>query len=325
MTLIEPMPYQPSMRADLVCFLNEGYADLRALPAVGVEAPDYPEFTEGGLSGGQESGAETWVVADRGTILSAASWHHHADQSCGLVDFVATHPAHRHQGHASRLLWKCEAWARRLDLERTQTARFVDSRAEAACGLFESCGFEVREPNHMNTTWEIDIDRWQPRKPGLPRGYRVVTFQPGDEAAWVDLHKAVFGGSATVEWFKRRFRDLPNFDPQGWHFIEGPRGKVGMAGAIVWFHDPGLTRPTGALVEWVGVLEQERGKNLGEALMVSCLNYLKRRAVEPNCIVTQYAREAAVGLYKKLGYRFVRECRTYVKRQGPGDRSQESE
>jgi ribosomal protein S18 acetylase RimI-like enzyme len=63
----------------------------------------------------------------------------------------------------------------------------------------------------------------------------------------------------------------------------------------------------------VGVLEEERGRKLGEALMVACLNYLKERAVEPNCIVTQYAREPAVELYKKLGYRFVREWRTYVK------------
>jgi ribosomal protein S18 acetylase RimI-like enzyme len=74
-----------------------------------------------------------------------------------------------------------------------------------------------------------------------------------------------------------------------------------------------MTRPSGSLIEWVGVLPEERGRNLGEALMVACLNYLKGRAVQPNCLVTQYFRQAAVGLYAKLGYRVVRECRSYIK------------
>jgi len=316
MSSLELVQNDPSRRGDLVAFLNEAYADLRALRAVGVERPDYPEFTEAELAARDEAGAETFVLHRQGAIVSAASWLIHADRPWAVLDLIATHPLHRRRGHAASLLAWCEEWARSLGLEGLQTGPFVDSRYAPACGLFERCGFEVREPTRMNTTWEIDIEAWQPREPKLPEGWRVVSFQPGDEEAWVGLHRAVFESQATVQWFRGRFRDLPNFDPEGWLFVESAGRKVGMAGAIVWFHDEALTRPSGSLVEWVGVLPEERGKGLGEALMVSCLNYLKGRAVTPNCIVTQYFREAAVGVYRKLGYRFVRECRTYAKTLG---------
>jgi ribosomal protein S18 acetylase RimI-like enzyme len=301
------------MLAELARFLNEAYADLCALPAVGVEGPDYPEFTEAGLETGEAQGAETLLAYDGGRLVAAASWHRPEGEPRGVIDFIATVPTHRRKGCARRLLAACEESARAQALERLQTGRFVDSRYEPACRLFEACGFEVREPNHMNTTWVIDIGQWASREPPLPDGCRIVSFRPGDEVAWCELHRQVFNGNATPEWFMGRFGSLPNFKPEGWYFVEHDGRKVGMAGAIVWFHDGELQHPSGALVEWVGVLEEERGRKLGEALMVACLNYLKERAVEPNCIVTQYAREPAVELYKKLGYRFARECRTYVK------------
>ncbi len=313
MTACEPQPCRGPIHADLAAFLNEAYADVRALRAVGVEAPDYPEFTVAGLQTRDEQGAETLVAYDEGRIVSAASWRRHDSDPTGILDFVATGPHHRRKGCARRLLAEFESWARGLGLERLQTGPIVDSRLAPACGLLESCGFSVRDPMHMNTTWVIDLAHWVVQPPRLTDGYRVISFQPGDEAIWCELHRSVFGGSATPEWFMGRFGDQPNFDPEGWFFVERDGRKVGMAGAIVWFHDAALTQPSGALVEWVGVLETERGKHLGEALMLSCLNYLAGRRVEPNCIVTQYARGPAVELYKKLGYRFVREWRTYVK------------
>ncbi|MBM3472290.1 MAG: GNAT family N-acetyltransferase [Armatimonadetes bacterium] len=313
MKACETVRYTPAMRAEVGRFLNAAYADLCALPPVGVEGPDYPEFTEAGLEAGEAQGAETLLAYDGGRLVSAASWHRADGEPRGVIDFVATIPAHRRKGCARRLLGACQESARGQAVERLQTGPFVDSRYEPACRLFEASGFEVREPDHMNTTWIIDIGRWTPREPPLPPGYRIVSFRPGDEVVWCELHRQVFRGSATPEWFMGRFGGLPNFEPNGWFFVEHDGRKVGMAGAIVWFHDPELQRPSGALVEWVGVLEEERRKRLGEAVMVACLNYLKRRAVEPNCIVTQYARQPAVELYKKLGYRFVRECRTYVK------------
>jgi len=88
---------------------------------------------------------------------------------------------------------------------------------------------------------------------------------------------------------------------------------VGITGAIVWFGNEAMTRPSGALVEWVGVVPEERGKNLGEALLVAALNYLKGRNVYPNCLVTQPFRKAAIGLYEKLGYQTVREMTFYAK------------
>lgn len=284
---------------------------------MGVEGPDYPEFTEAGLAAQEKNGAMapagTFVLVENGQIVAAAASGESGTEEVAQVGFIATAPSHRRRGHAATLLARCEDRARGVGAKALVTGPFVDSRYTPACRLFECSGFHVRGLDTSNMTMEIDIDQWQPRKLPLPGGYRLVCFREGDEQAWCDLKDAVFGGRPTVEWFRRRFRDQPNFDPDGWFFVERNGRKVGMAGAIVWFEDAAMARPSGSLIEWVGVLAEERGRNLGEALMVACLNYLKGRAVYPNCLVTQYSRHAAVGLYEKLGYRVVRECRTYEK------------
>ncbi len=255
----------------------------------------------------------TFLLFEGDGIVSAASWEKTGDERVGRVAFVATAPSHRRHGHAATLLGRCEEQARRAGRERLRTGPFVDSRYEPACRLFEHCGFQVHALEQSDMTMETDIEQWEPREPALPDGYQLVRFHDGDEQAWCDLKAAVFGGSSTVEWFRQRFRDQPNFDPDGWFFVEHDGRKVGMAGAIVWFEDAAMARPSGALIEWVGLLPEERGKRLGKALVVACLNYLKERAVRPNCLVTQYFRRGAVGLYEKFGYRVVRECRRYEK------------
>jgi GNAT superfamily N-acetyltransferase len=312
----EIVPYGPSLRRRLVAFLNEAYADLRALHAVGVEGADYPEFTEEGQATRDARGMRTFVGLAGSEIISAASCDPPNEDGIALVRSVGTAPAHRRQGHASALLGRCEAFAESAGAKALRTGPFVDSRYKPACGLFARRGYHILGLDRSNMTMEIDLGRWEPREPQLPPGYRLVTFRPGDEQAWCAVKNAVFGGEVTPEWFRGRFGDQPNFDPEGWFFIEHEGRKVGIAGAIVWFADAQLTRANGALMEWVGVLDEERGKGLGEALVVACLMYLKRRNVYPNCVVSQYFRTAAVALYEKMGYGVIRECRTYEKLLG---------
>ena len=313
MTPAAVVDYEASQRGALAEFLNEAYADIRALPGLGIEGPDCPEFTEGGLAQWEQNGAHIALAMEGDAIVSAAGWGRFGEEAVCDILFIGTAPAHRRRGHARELLRRCEAWARERSLEQLRTQSFVDSRRTAACGLLAACGFEVRDPEHMNITMQVDMDAWEPRVPELPEGYRIVRFQDGDEQAWADVQKAVFDGDGTEEWFRRRFRDRPNFDPGGWLFLERNGERVGITGAIVWFRDEAMTQPSGSLIEWVGVLPAERGKRLGEALMVAALNYLKGRDVYPNCLVTQYFRKPAVALYEKLGFRTVREWRTYVK------------
>ncbi|MGQ9731735.1 MAG: GNAT family N-acetyltransferase [Candidatus Zipacnadales bacterium] len=309
----EVTTYRLVLCAPLTAFLNEAYADLRALPRYWIEGPDYPEFTEVGVAQLATWG-QIWVVLDQGDIIAAVGCGQSADNKEADIVFIATAPNRRREGHATRLLQYCEIHARSVGCNRIRTRSIVDSRYTPACAFFESCEYDVYAPDHMNVCYEIDIARWQPRVAMLPPGFRIRVFHEGDEQVWVNVHQAVFGGSATVEWFRDRFRDLPNFDPNGWFFALDPTGKpVGIAGAIVWFFDEGLTQPSGALVEWVGVLPEARGRGIGEALMVTCLNYLKQRNVRPNCLLTQYSRRSAVALYEKLGFRKIREHRTYVK------------
>ena len=250
--------YNAAMREGLVEFLNDAYADIRALKAVAVEGRDYPPFTTEQTADRVEQGERILAIADGEAVVSAIGWAPAGEGVCSIT-FIATSPARRRQGHAAALLAECGRQARAEGMTELRTGPFVDSRYEPACRLFEACGFEVRDPTGMNITMETDIAAWTPREPELPDGYNIVPFRDGDEQAWVDLQKAVFGGNGTEEWFRQRFRDRPNFDPDGWFFLERDGRRVGITGAIVWFEDEAMTRPAGALMEWVGVVPEERG------------------------------------------------------------------
>ncbi|HJN17397.1 MAG TPA: GNAT family N-acetyltransferase [Armatimonadota bacterium] len=307
--------YHPNMRAELVVHLNRAYADLRALRPVGIEPPaqDYPDFTDDWVRAREEQGAPIALICEGDEIAAAASWHRADHEGRCELAFIATSPERRRQGHAAMLLARCAEWARGEGLSHVRTWRFVDSRYAPARTLLEGCGYEVADPDQHSITMEVDINSWHPREPELPDGYRLVRYDASDEQDWMDLQGAVFGNELPPGWFTKRFAGQPNFDPNGWFFIERAGRKVGITGAIIWFWDEAMTRPSGALIEWVGVLPDERGRNLGEALVVAALNYLKGRNVYPNCLVTQPFRKAAIGLYEKLGYQTVREMAFYVK------------
>ena len=158
---------------------------------------------------------------------------------------------------------------------------------------------------------QIALEAYQVRDVQLPADYSFVTLTPELVPDWCAVKDGVFGGETPPEWFERSFANRWDFDPEGWFLLDCAGEKVGISGADI-FRDPAApSRLTGCQIEYVGVLPEHRGKRLGEALVIHCLNHAKRLQAAPCQLITQEFRVPAVTLYQSLGFRRVRENRIY--------------
>lgn len=74
---------------------------------------------------------------------------------------------------------------------------------------------------------------------------------------------------------------------------------VGIAAGVVRRTEAGTTY---GYIDWVGVLDAYRGKRLGAALTVACLNFLAAAGLRHTGLWTQENRLTAVALYEKNGF-----------------------
>ena len=128
-------------------------------------------------------------------------------------------PERRRSGLGRRLLAKAESGC----LRRTryviclQTASsIVSSDNLAAAGLLERAGWK-REFGASLRMWR-ELKHLPEAKP--PAGYRIRTYETGDDAAFVRIKNAAFlsenvGGRAwTVADFEKEYLDSPYFSPE---------------------------------------------------------------------------------------------------------------
>jgi len=190
----------------------------------------------------------------------------------------------------------------------------LDSRWASACGFLEACGYTVEDAERRNITMQLDIDSWQERPVQVPKGYELARLAEDEVEEWSACRNAIFSSHGGPGWFREHFMQRYDFEFPGWHVVKHESNIVGIAGAQIVReeYDPAIVR--GAMIEYVGVLEQHRRQGLAEALMNACLNYCKRLPAGPTMLLTQPFRVPAVRLYQKLGFAKVAEWRRYTKR-----------
>ncbi len=297
--------------------INAAYDDWRALERVSAYTPaDPPPVSAEDLS----------RAVQRGDIAPEACrvlWH--ADRPVALVTlgfngggrvarlgWLAVHPDYRGRGLGRELLAHAAEEARVRGFETLVTASHVDSRYEPALRLLESDGFEWVDRERCNLTLKMDLEAWEPIQPRLPEGFSLRTWRDGDEAAWTEIKRAVFEDNTPLGYWQNVFGNRHDFDPQGWYFcLEGDK-PVGISAAVLTRYS-GSGKVMGCCIEWVGTLPEYRGLGLGRALVTACVNYAYRFRPKPFVLVTQPFRKHAVRLYESLGFRTVREWRTYQK------------
>lgn len=300
----------PTARA-IADLLNAAWAEARSLPRVVARPVEIPPLKVSEVEAELPS-LELFHEERNGELLSLVAVRP-GESGQGLLRWFVTHPAHRQQGLASACLRRAEDQLRSAGCTLVKTASFVDSRVTSAWTFLERHGFVFREPQQQSIVMQIDMSQYEPRPAVLPEGYAFRTLRLEALEDWLHAKNGVFESTSDVAWFMATFGNRAGFDPAGWRLLYCHDEVAGIAAAD-FHHDPdNLDTISGCQIEYVGVLDEHRGKKLGEALMVECLNYTKLHRVTPCQLITQPFRTAAVNLYEKLGFRKVRENRIYEK------------
>jgi mycothiol synthase len=149
-----------------------------------------------------------------------------------------------------------------------------------------------------------------------PDGVSVRAFVPGrDEADWVAVNNRAFAGHPeqgawTVAMLEQREQE-PWFDPAGLLLAFDADGLAGSCWTKV--HPPQLPREPHALGEIyvIGADPSRHGRGLGRALTAAGLASLAGRGIRVGMLFVDAANDAAVGLYRALGFTAVRTDRAY--------------
>lgn len=221
------------------------------------------------------------------------------DQGTGrwIVELVVA-PQQRNTGIGKELLARL---GEDIDLAAINTWAHGDH--EAARKLAQSIGLSrIRELYRMRREGTDALE-----EPVLQRGLTVRTFRVGeDEPAWLEANAKAFAhhpeqGSLTLSDLDARMAE-EWFDPSGFFLAFDPDSQ------LVAYHwtkihpaSASASRPMGE-VYVVGVVPEAQGMGLGRALTVTGINYLLEQGVDSVLLYVDAENEAAVKLYRSLGF-----------------------
>lgn len=307
-------PFSASMAAEVAVLIERSFAEYRSLPPLnllGLMPPHTPASElEQVLANDDSCARASHVAVLKGRILSAAVVRAMGE---GLAWWrIATAVEHRRLGLARLCMTAAEDALRSPGQSELATDPPVDSRWVGAEGLLRGMGYHLDAPEKRNIS--MILQGWSQRGLRVPEGYELTTLTEMDVQGWTDCRNAVFGGDVGPEWLRTRFMARPDFDPTGWFLVKREGQVVAIAGAIDAADPSGPEGARGGMIEYVGVLPQERGHRLGELVVTACLNWLARRGVQRTTLITQPFRRPAIRLYERLGFRTLAAWHRWVKR-----------
>jgi mycothiol synthase len=266
-------------------------AAVRALVAAATEADGTAPVSEDVLLRLRDA-ANVLVHDEAGTLVAFA--HLDEDSAEGAAE-LAVHPAHRRQGHGTRVVTAL--------LERTAGRRlrvWAHGEHPGAAALAARYGF-----TRARALWQMRRSLVTPpiEEPQLPDGVRLRTFVVGqDEAEFLRVNNAAFDwhpeqGGWGVEQVKLREAE-PWFDPAGFLLaVDADDRLLGFHWTKV--HDG--AEPLGE-VYVLGVDPSARGLRLGSALTLAGLHHLRERGLGTVLLYVESDNGAAIRLYQGLGF-----------------------
>ncbi len=143
-------------------------------------------------------------------------------------------------------------------------------------------------------------------------------FRPGeDEQPWLGVNAAAFAshpeqGGWDLATLRQRQAE-PWWDPAGFLIYEEHGVMLGFCWTKI-HHD--LTPPEGEIYV-IGVAPGAHGRGLGRALTVAGLASLSRRGIRHGMLFVDLDNDAAVGLYRSLGFTTARTEQAYTAQLEP--------
>ena len=112
------------------------------------------------------------------------------------------------------------------------------------------------------------------------------------------MNRSALMGGCDQAWFERNYTKDPLFDPSYlcliWH------GELPVAAAGAWHCT--IDGEEWGMVQWVGVIDKERGKGLGKVVTLAALHRLKERGFTRAMLGTHPWRVQAIATYLHLGF-----------------------
>lgn len=146
--------------------------------------------------------------------------------------------------------------------------------------------------------------------PAWPDGIEVRSFVPGrDDDAWLRVNNRAFAGHPEQGGWVRSTLELrmrePWFDPKGFLLAFDGDDLAGFCWTKI-HDDEGLGE-----IYVIGVDPSWQGRKLGRPLTVAGLQWLAERGLPTGMLFVDAANEAAMGLYRSLGFTTRRIDRAY--------------
>ncbi len=133
---------------------------------------------------------------------------------------------------------------------------------------------------------------------GVPEGYALRTYRPGDEAAWCEIMNTGIGTDWTVEKCREELTGREPFLPDGCFFVT----KSGQAVATACAYDNPPEGANAAQVHMVCAKPAHRGRGLGRLVTLAVLHYMRDHGYRAAFLGTDDFRVSAIRTYLGLGF-----------------------
>lgn len=135
----------------------------------------------------------------------------------------------------------------------------------------------------------------------LPPGYAIRPYQPGDESAWVAVHRLADPCQpSSLALFEQQFGGARNELPRRQlYLVDAAATVIGTASA--WFGSPAGAGTWGR-VHWVAIVPAEQGRGLAKPLLHAVLRRLLELGHHQAYLTTSTARLPALNLYFACGF-----------------------
>ena len=296
-----------SLRARDGSVSTQDLADLMARCAEG--AGDVTPLTRESLENLRND--EILLAFDGPTPVGVCAMKFTGGERVATLSFAGVHPDRRRAGLGRRLLMEAEWVAREKCFQALRTGSAVDSDNAAATGLLQQTGWKPVFGASLKMWRELN----ELPNAKAPAGYRIRTYETGDDTAFVRIKNAAFmsenaGGRAwTSADFEKEYLDSPYFDPKRVLFAICGDEPVGTTTAWTATHQG---RDVG-LIHWVAVVPEHRSKGLGWVLNVRALHKLRALGYGEAILNTSETLESAVRLYRRLGFEVILRRAVYEK------------
>jgi ribosomal protein S18 acetylase RimI-like enzyme len=310
-TLLEIRPFQKGQDEEIYArvfnatFLD--YDDIRTLTVPEARTmANAPSFNLDGLLFGEWNGQIAGMVQ--------AYVDKNREEKKGFIHYLAVLPEFRRNGIAKKLL--AQAIKSLKEKGMTVASAYAQTDRLACVHLYESFGFKyVRSSSLMKRNLTDFSPRTEENK---SERLREVQLENNEEIALINR--------LDNEAFKEHFNYRPlTFEETRYLLLDTPFHKCQKAwfamldnqpiGYVVAGIDEGLNREKNAKYGWIlniGVLKPHRRKDVGTALMLRAMSYLKEQGMENALLyVDDQNPTHAIKLYEKVGFRLYHKNATY--------------